>query len=110
MERRTSGRRGRAKTLLSNSETNKMRQEVAMADTVTLQEVEAIAAKLTPADRRLLAEKLLQDDQSTKAPRRHWSEIRGTASYPLCGEDAQAWVSRTRREDDNCREKQRRPS
>ena len=38
-------------------------------------------------------------------PRRSWSEIRGAAPYPLTGEeDAQAWVTRTRRESDEHRE------
>jgi hypothetical protein len=32
--------------------------------------------------------------------------VRGIVAYPMCGEDAQAWVSRTRREADEQREKQ----
>ncbi|MBI4671802.1 MAG: hypothetical protein HY741_09070 [Chloroflexi bacterium] len=39
-------------------------------------------------------------------PRRKWREIRGIVPYPLAGEDAQAWVSRTRRESDERREAQ----
>ena len=39
--------------------------------------------------------------------RRSWLEIAGTAPYPLLGEDAQAWVSRTRRESDERRERGR---
>lgn len=39
-------------------------------------------------------------------PRRKWAEICGAAPYPLLGEDAQAWVSRTRREDTEQRERQ----
>ena len=31
-------------------------------------------------------------------PRRQWREICGSASCPMLGEDAQAWVSRTRRD------------
>jgi hypothetical protein len=31
--------------------------------------------------------------------RRRWLELRGAAAYPLLGEDAQQWVSRTRQED-----------
>lgn len=41
-----------------------------------------------------------------RRPRRKWSEICGIAPYPLVGEDAQAWVSRTRREADEERERQ----
>ena len=40
--------------------------------------------------------------------RRSWSEIRGIAPNLLGGEDAQEWVSRTRREADEHREKQLR--
>ncbi len=32
-----------------------------------------------------------------------WEDIRGSAPYPLCGEDAQEWVTRTRRESDESR-------
>jgi predicted DNA-binding antitoxin AbrB/MazE fold protein len=35
------------------------------------------------------------------AHRRLWREIRGSAASPLLGEDAQAWVSRTRQESDD---------
>ena len=38
--------------------------------------------------------------------RRHWREIAGAASYPLVGEDAQSWVSRSRQESDDEREQQ----
>ena len=31
-------------------------------------------------------------------PKRKWLDIAGTAPYPLVGEDAQEWVTRTRRE------------
>ena len=43
----------------------------------------------------------------TAPPRRRWSDIRGIAAHPLLDEDAQAWVSRTRREDDVHREQLR---
>ncbi len=35
------------------------------------------------------------------AHRRVWREIRGSVASPLLGEDAQAWVSRTRHESDD---------
>lgn len=41
---------------------------------------------------------------SAVRPRRQWSEIQGIVSYPLVGEDAQAWVSRNRLESDEHRE------
>jgi len=40
----------------------------------------------------------------TLKPARKWSDIRGALPYPAFGEDAQEWVSRTRREGDERRE------
>ncbi len=37
-------------------------------------------------------------------PKHKLSEFRGIAKYPMLIEDAQEWVSRTRREGDECRE------
>jgi len=54
----------------------------------------------------LLAEKAQQAYRPTM-PRRRWREICGAAPYPLTGEDAQAWVSRARQEDDEAREHRR---
>jgi len=39
-----------------------------------------------------------------QAPRRRWKDLIGLAEYPMLGEDAQAWVSRTRQESDVGRE------
>src|SRR5437762_526614 len=39
----------------------------------------------------------------TPRPSRRWSEIAGSMPYGLYGEDAQEWVSRTRREADDHR-------
>ena len=46
-----------------------------------------------------LAERAREAYQAGR-PRRRWSEIYGAAAYPMVGEDAQEWVSRTRREAD----------
>jgi hypothetical protein len=72
---------------------------------LTLPEVAALAAQLPAAERKQLAETILRELATESTPtraaqRRTWREIRGSAPYPLCGEDAQAWVSRTRRESD----------
>jgi predicted DNA-binding antitoxin AbrB/MazE fold protein len=40
-------------------------------------------------------------DPAQPARRRLWREIRGSVTSPLLGEDAQAWVSRTRHESDD---------
>lgn len=59
---------------------------------------------LTPEDRRELIEHLLNRSESVS--RRKWAEIAGTAPYPMAGEDAQEWVSRTRKEGSRKRERQ----
>lgn len=43
----------------------------------------------------------------TNKPRRKWSEVAGIAPYPLTGEDAQTWITRSRAEEDE-RESRRR--
>ena len=43
-------------------------------------------------------------------PEHHWMDAAGIAPYPLTGEDAQAWVSRSRQEGDEEREQQWRPT
>ncbi|NET24033.1 hypothetical protein [Okeania sp. SIO1I7] len=47
---------------------------------------------------RYLSSHLQINDNSTPKPGRKWREIQGKATYPLVGEDAQEWVSRTRQE------------
>jgi hypothetical protein len=54
---------------------------------------------LSPEDRQRLSEHLSSKVSSARVHRR-WREIHGAAPYPLLGEDAQTWVSRTRREGD----------
>jgi hypothetical protein len=63
-------------------------------------------ATLTPEEKlRLIAHLADSLRQSAPAPqRRKWSEIRGAAPYPLFGEDAQAWITRSRQESDEHRE------
>jgi hypothetical protein len=67
------------------------------------------AERLSPEDRLRLLEQLNRL-VFTGETRRRWREIRGSAPYPLVGEDAQAWVSRTRREGDEHRQSQLRNS
>jgi hypothetical protein len=79
---------------------------------ITAEEVYEQVVKGLPAPERLrLVEKIVHDlsaQQTAGGPstRRHWKEIRGMVAYPMCGEDAQEWVSRGRREADEQREKQ----
>ena len=64
------------------------------------------AARLTPSERLLLASQLIQsvrNELSTRQPSRKWKEAAGLLQYPAMGEDAQAYVNRSRREDDDHR-------
>jgi hypothetical protein len=64
------------------------------------------AGKLTPSERLLLASRLIQGVRN-EIPARHsrlkWKDAAGLLKYPALGEDAQAYVTRYRRSDDNRR-------
>jgi hypothetical protein len=64
------------------------------------------AVKRLPVEQRLrLMERIAHDlAQPPAAGRSSWMEVEGIAPDLLAGEDAQAWVSRTRREADESRE------
>lgn len=51
---------------------------------------------------RQIAQGLKQSEVVVKTKPR-WSDLKGMAPYPMMGEDAQEWVSRTRREGDEHR-------
>ena len=73
-----------------------------------LDELVKMAEELTSDEQLALIAHLVNRMRSTyqaPEPCRRWHEICGSASYPLVGEDAQFWVSRTRRESDEQREK-----
>lgn len=72
-------------------------QVMALPESVRLQLVERINQHPAP-----------QEGVVEPKRRRLWSEIRGIAPNLMGGEDAQEWVSRTRREGDEHREKQLR--
>ena len=76
---------------------------------VISEQVTALAARLLPIERLQLAERIIHDLAASSpvaadVPRRRWGEIRGHATFPMLGEDAQDSVSRTRRESDEERE------
>jgi hypothetical protein len=81
-----------------------------MSDETSLTAVARLAARLSIAEQRQLAENILQrlasEGDAPPSPRRAWREIRGSVSFPLCGEDAQAWVTRSRQESDGQRQQQ----
>ncbi len=59
---------------------------------------------LPPPDRLRLVERIVHDlAQAVVEPRPKWMDLEGAAAGLLDGEDAQAWVSRTRRESDEGR-------
>jgi hypothetical protein len=68
------------------------------------------AERLPPAEQleliARLAERLRTVHGTEMEPkrRRSWLEIAGSAPYPLLGEDAQDWITRTRREGDEHRD------
>ena len=90
-------------------------------NTMTVDEVyESIVRPMPPVEQERLAAKIaaclaqrkpIQEGQNrTITPAIEvslngfdWNELRGIMPYPICGEDAQAWVSRTRREGDEHR-------
>jgi hypothetical protein len=67
-----------------------------------LKEAESLARQ----DQLLLVERLiarLGASERAAKPRVRWEDLAGSAPYPLCGEDAQQWVTRTRQESDERR-------
>ncbi len=79
-----------------------------MMAAVTSEQVTELAALLPPIERLRLVERIIHDLAASHAPdiapRRRWGEIRGRPASSMLGEDAQDWVSRTRRESDERRE------
>jgi len=72
----------------------------------TYEQVLREAEQLPLDDQLLLIERLvsrLRGTQAAGGPRLRWEDFAGSAPYPLCGEDAQEWVSRTREESDQGR-------
>ena len=71
------------------------------------------AESLTGDERLQLAIHLLKKARKARAkpePRRKWAELCGLAASPMVGEDAQDWVSSSRRESDDRRDQQWKPA
>jgi ParB-like chromosome segregation protein Spo0J len=96
-------------------ERSSMLKEIMEMTLTTTEEIyEQIVKPLPAAERLRLVGKIVYDlsIQATEGtlPERHdWMSLRGVAPDLLDGEDAQTWVSRTRRESDEERERQWRP-
>ena len=78
-----------------------VRQIAKQAETLSSEEQLTLAA--------ILLERVRRNFAVTKAPHR-WLDAMGVAPYPLAGEDAQAWVTRSRNEGDAERKSQWRPT
>jgi hypothetical protein len=72
------------------------------AYTKILEEAKLLSAEELNRLIEALAERAELEDRAPGPPPR-WEDLIGTAPYPLCGEDAQAWVTRTRKESDEAR-------
>ncbi|MEO5951312.1 MAG: hypothetical protein ABIQ44_02485 [Chloroflexia bacterium] len=65
-----------------------------------LLEIMKQADELSVDEKLTLASHLIEKarEGGEAQPRRKWNEIKGSAPYPMVGEDAQAWISRNREE------------
>lgn len=75
---------------------------------MTVAEIAWQAELLAPEDQLYLIARLADKAQHAyrqTQPRRKWRDICGATPYPLTGEDAQVWVSRSRAENDEGRER-----
>ncbi len=80
-------------------------------DISVLKELKEKAKGLTPEENLdLIAHLIIRVRAAGIASvgRRKWGEICGKAPYPLIGEDAQTWVTKSRKESDERRQKRYR--
>lgn len=76
---------------------------------MSLQNIDQIlkhADKLTPSERLLLASRLIQgvrSDLPAEISKRKWRDVEGILPHPALGEDAQTYISRSRRADNDHR-------
>jgi len=69
---------------------------IAQAELLSVEEQLKLAGYLVERARQTCA---------TPAPHYRWRDVRGLARHPMLGQDAQDWVSRSRQEDTEGREK-----
>ncbi len=70
-----------------------------------MKQAEMLSASEQLALAVLLIERARRDPAIETPTRKKWMDVAGIAPYPLTGEDAQDWVSRTRQEGDDTRYK-----
>lgn len=84
-------------------------------NTPTLEDVIAQADQLPEAERMELVEYLISTiapgNKETESDEKEytWDDLRGLATYPIMGEEAQEWITRTRQEGTERREHQWNP-
>lgn len=64
------------------------------------------AGKLSPSEKLLLASRLIEgvrSDMPSRKSHRKWRDAAGLLPYPAMGEDAQSYINRTRRADNDKR-------
>lgn len=77
--------------------------------TAAVSEILKQAEPLSTDEQLILAAMLIEQARKKAAApneRHKWLDVMGAAPYPLVGEDAQTWVTRTRQEGDDERERQ----
>jgi hypothetical protein len=75
---------------------------------LSLEKILSEIEQLTPENQLIVMGHLVEQIKkhiNQIQPKRTWSDLKGMAPYPLLGEDAQEWVSRTRQEGDEHRER-----
>jgi hypothetical protein len=79
-----------------------------MSESITFAVIAELVTRLSPAEQRQLAENIMErlssGTEATASARRAWREICGSVTFPLGGEDAQAWVIRGRQESEQQRQ------
>jgi hypothetical protein len=73
----------------------------------SLEKILSEIEQLTPEDQLTLMGHLVEQIKkhvTQPQPKRKWGDLKGMSPYPLFGEDAQKWVSETRRFGDEHRE------
>ncbi|MCT7986379.1 hypothetical protein NG796_24210 [Laspinema sp. A4] len=70
-----------------------------------LQDIEQLTAEEQVEVLNHTTEQLKRRTQTQGKPQKKWLDLAGTAPYPLVGEDAQEWVTRTRQESQEHRDR-----
>lgn len=75
-----------------------------LLDLLTEQSEQLSADEQLTLAMRLIERVRQKSPAQSEGRKRKWSDLQGAFAHPLAGEDAQAWVTRTRREGDERRD------